>query len=109
MKSGHPLYHSLSLHATVLQQLWQPYVDIREQPHRMSLLEFTLHDTWWTLANTRKRIRKQQAVGSNPTAGSTIIPLFRLYSLFMRILTLSITFAMTAGTARICNAIVTTT
>jgi len=38
MKSAHPLYHSM-------QQLWQPYVDIREQPHMMSPLEFTLHVT----------------------------------------------------------------
>src|SRR5690348_5054358 len=36
----------------------------------MSTLEFAFHDTWWTVANTQKIIRKQQAVGSNLSAGS---------------------------------------
>ena len=57
-----------------MQQLWQPYVDMCEHLHTMSALEFAFYDTWWTVADTRKRIRKQQVKGSNPFAGSHLTP-----------------------------------
>ena len=71
MISIRPAWHSVQQFCNSCGNLtWTP-VNNRT---RSSALEFAFHDTWWTVANKPKTIRKQQAVGSNPTAGSPIPP-----------------------------------
>lgn len=58
MKNPNSLYYSVARSATVLQQLWQLLMDVCEHLHTMSALQFAFYDTWWTVTNTRKVIRK---------------------------------------------------